>query len=192
MSPEVLARACEPFFTTKGPGKGSGLGLSQAYGLLRQSGGDLAIDSAPGRGTTVSLYLPRSRARPNEALATNPVETTRRVRPLRVLVVEDQPDVREVLVANLAAFGYRILESSSGEAGLGIIDSDPLIDLLIADYAMAGMNGVELVRWARSKRPGLPVVMMTGFVDISRIESQIDEVELLKKPYRRVELAAAI
>jgi CheY-like chemotaxis protein len=117
---------------------------------------------------------------------------THRGRPLRVLVVDDQKDVREVLVANLEAFGYRVLEASSGEAGLAIIDGDPAIDLLIADYAMAGMNGVELVRWARTKRPGLPAVMMTGFVDISRIESQIDEVELMKKPYRRARLAAVI
>jgi CheY-like chemotaxis protein len=193
MPPAVLERACEPFFTTKEPGKGSGLGLSQAYGVARQSGGDIVIDSEVGKGTTVEIYLPRSRVK---SLARAPhqqsTEAATDHRGVTILVVDDQPDVRDVAVAHLEALGYHVVYAENGGAALEAIRDCGAIDLLIADFAMAEMNGVELARAARERRPDLPVVIMTGYTDIGAIDPQIPDALVLKKPCRLSELAETV
>ena len=192
MPAPVLARACEPFFTTKGPGKGSGLGLSQAFGVARQSGGDISISSTVGEGTTVAIYLPRSVAKPLPSRGSRRIAEPTAKRGITVLVAEDQPDVREVAVAHLEALGYQVVQAANGRTALGLIGDGTEIDLMIADYAMAEMNGIELAEAARARRPDLPIVIMTGYSDISAIDAQIPNALLLKKPYRLADLAASV
>jgi PAS domain S-box-containing protein len=191
MSEEVLARACEPFYTTKEIGRGSGLGLSQVYGVAQQSGGGLRIKSTLARGTTVEVYLPRSRA---------PGETAERQSWERwpslaargtVLVVDDQDDVREVAVAQLEALGFRVAHAGNGKVALELLAKGG-IDVLMADYAMPGMSGLELARVARKRQPSLPVLLMSGYVETARIDHQVEGARLVKKPYRLAELVDAI
>jgi PAS domain S-box-containing protein len=193
MSDAVLARACEPFFTTKGPGKGSGLGLAQVYGFARQSGGGLVIDSALGKGTTVKVYLPRGQALEREATrGATATPQTSDGRTLTILVVDDQSDVREVVAAYLETLGFQVAHAATGRTALGLIGDGSTVDALIIDYAMAEINGIELAQAARAKRPDLPIVMMTGYSDVSGIDAQIPHTELLKKPFRINELASSI
>ena len=193
MPAAVLDRACEPFFTTKQPGKGSGLGLSQCYGIARQSGGDIVIDSAVGQGTTVEVYLPRCAAGivPRPA-AVRFATTAAEPRSATILVVDDEADVREVAVAHLQELGYQVIQAAHGGAALRLIGDHPGIDLLIADYAMAEMNGIELAQAVRERCPDLPIVIMTGYSDVSAIDPQLLDMPMLKKPYRIAELAATV
>jgi PAS domain S-box-containing protein len=194
MSAEVLARACEPFFTTKEPGKGSGLGLAQVYGLARQSGGSLRIDSAVGKGTTVALYLPRSReaAQPARELRSDSRTAAGRRR-ARILVVDDHEEVREVIAAHLDALGYQSVQAATGRTALAILGGNcAAFDLLIADYAMPEMSGIELARAVRELCPDLPAVIVTGYADIARLEGQSDRAILLHKPFRMNELGATV
>ncbi|HEV2552112.1 MAG TPA: PAS domain S-box protein [Stellaceae bacterium] len=191
MSEEVLARACEPFYTTKEIGRGSGLGLSQVYGVAQQSGGGLRIKSTLGRGTTVEVYLPRSRVPGENAERQSwerwPSLATRGT----VLVVDDQDDVREVVVAQLEALGFRVAHAANGKAALELLAKGG-IDLLMADYAMPGMSGLELARTARKRQPRLPVLLMSGYVETVRLDRQVEGARLVKKPYRLAELVEAI
>ena len=194
MSDAVLARACEPFFTTKDVGKGSGLGLAQVYGVAQQSGGGLKISSAPGRGTTVDVYLPRSLARP-ESIPALPDS-----RPLRaggggatILVVDDEDDVREVAAAQLEALGHRVVRARDGSAALDLLAGRRTgVDLLIADYAMPGMSGLELARAALARHPELPVIIVTGYADAESLNGMLDGAALLKKPYTVGELGSVV
>jgi PAS domain S-box-containing protein len=194
MSPDVLARACEPFFTTKEPGKGSGLGLAQVYGLAQQSGGGLRITSTAGKGTSVAVYLPRSLAEPLKSPERPPAAghegLTRRA---RVLVVDDNEDVRDVIVAYLDVLGYRALQAASGQDALELLEGGVgTVDLLMADYAMPGMSGTELARAVRGKWPELPVIVITGYADATGLDDQFDQAILLRKPFRINELGTAI
>jgi PAS domain S-box-containing protein len=193
MSEAVLARACEPFFTTKELGKGSGLGLAQVYGFARQSGGGLVIDSAVGEGTTVSVYLPRGQALDVRAAhdGTGSLRTPGG-RALTILVVDDQSDVREVVAAYLETLGFQVVHAATGRTALGLLGEGSTVDGLVVDYAMAEINGIELAQAARAKCPDLPVVIMTGYSDISGIDAQIPDAELLKKPFRINELASSV
>jgi PAS domain S-box-containing protein len=193
MSEEVLARACEPFYTTKEPGKGSGLGLAQVYGVARQSGGGIRIKSAVGKGTTVEVYLPRSVAKP-EAMVFRDGSAPEAAVGSRatVLVVDDQEDVREVAAAHLEALGYQVVQAARGQTALDLLKDGKAVGLLIADYAMPGMSGIELARAARAKRPDLPIIILTGYVDTAGLDGQIDDAILLKKPYRLNELAVTV
>ena len=194
MSPDVLAHACEPFFTTKEPGKGSGLGLAQVYGLARQSGGALRITSAVGEGTTVELLLPRSTeaARP----AAEPAESTApgtAARPTRILVVDDHDEVREIVAAHLDTLGYEAVEASGGHAALALLRGNcDAFDLLIADFAMPGMGGIELVRAARVLCPELAVLVLTGYADIAGREREFGEAVVMHKPFRMRDLGAKV
>jgi PAS domain S-box-containing protein len=193
MTPEILARACEPFFTTKEPGKGSGLGLAQVYGVARQSGGGLRLKSAVGTGTTVELYLPRSLAQVMPAAESRKASVTPVCgRRTRVLVVDDNEEVREVIVAYLDALDCPAMQAASGRTALEFLADNPgAIDLLMADYAMPGMSGIELVQAVRAKCPALPAIIVTGYADTRGFDSGADAI-LLKKPFRMNDLAATV
>ena len=194
MTPDVMARACEPFFTTKEAGKGSGLGLAQVYGVLTQSGGGLRIDSVPGEGTTITLYLPRSRAVPAQAAADERATARRRPSGQRcALVVDDHEDVREVIAAYLDRLGYAVVEAANARVAVELMRTDSNgIDLLITDFAMPGMSGLELVRAARASRPGLPVLVVTGYAETADIAADGAHMTVLMKPFRMEALAAAV
>ena len=187
MGPEVKARVFEPFFTTKEVGKGSGLGLAQVYGFSRQSSGSVEIESAPGQGTAVSLFLPRT-VKPVAAPAKERSLDTARGAGRRLLLVEDDPIVGSMVAAALDEMGYAVLRAGNAEEALVLLNDRALrIDILFSDVVMPGaMNGIDLAHTARRLRPGLPVVLTTGYSeDIARI----DGVRVLPKPYRVGELA---
>jgi signal transduction histidine kinase/ActR/RegA family two-component response regulator len=200
MDAATLARATEPFFTTKGPGQGTGLGLAMAKGFAEQSGGGIAIESRPGRGTTVTLWLPRSVASEHEILpppSAEPVPAGEAPAP-RVLLVDDEVVVREALAAELADRGWRITQASDGPGALTLMETTPGgFDLLVTDLAMPGMSGLALLREARRRRPGLPAVLLTGLVgDGAAAQSALAEAmgsgpfALLRKPLDAQDLAA--
>jgi PAS domain S-box-containing protein len=191
MAPDVLARALEPFFTTKGPGKGSGLGLSMVYGFVKQSGGAMTIESQLGYGTRVTLQLPQAPAPRSGA--------TERERPAKssggetVLVVEDEPDVRGIAVAFLRSLGYSSLVAATAEEALGLLHGGVRIELLFSDVVLgSGMTGVDLAREARRLRPGLPVLLASGYEHAMLDGEAHDSLDLLRKPYSRVDFANAI
>ena len=194
MSDEVKERAFEPFFTTKGAGRGTGLGLSTVYGFVKQSKGSVAIDSAPGAGTTVTLYIPQAReAASGPELAS---ELSHAVpADLAVLLVEDDPEVRAVVRSFLDALGCRVSVASSAEQALTLLDTQPDFDLLLSDIALgAGMRGTELAALAQARLPALDVLLMSGF-SAELVEADHGAPrhwELLQKPYSRDELARAI
>jgi CheY-like chemotaxis protein len=189
MTDEVRAHACEPFFTTKGLGSGTGLGLSQVHGFACQSGGTVRIVSAPGCGTTVEILLPRGRtAEPGQNLLGAPEA---RAGLQTVLVVDDDPDVRETTVAGLEDCGYHVLEAAGGAQCLRLLESEA-VDLMVVDYAMPSMNGAELVRIARRTHPGLKVLFMTGYADIDALRSFAEPQDILRKPFRLAALAEQV
>jgi PAS domain S-box-containing protein len=195
MPPEVRERIFEPFYTTKPPGKGSGLGLSMVYGFMKQSGGHITVYSEPGKGTSFKLFLPRAIV-PGEvtdkAPAAQPIApSSRKV----VLAVDDNPSVRATVVANLNDLGYRVLEADGPVAALAHLDGPEPIDLLFTDVVMpGGTNGKQLATLARTRRPGLRVLFTSGFSGtFLGGESELDEADrLLSKPYRKSELARAV
>ena len=164
MPPDVIARAFDPFFTTKPLGQGTGLGLSMIYGFAKQSEGNVKIYSEAGQGTTVKLYLPRYHGEV-EALAEVRGEAPRAERGETVLVVEDDPTVRSLVIEVLHELGYRTLEAGDGTAGLRHLQSDAHIDLLVTDVGLPGLNGRQLADQARLVRPALKVLFMTGYAE---------------------------
>ncbi|MGR4870459.1 PAS domain S-box protein [Variovorax sp. LARHSF232] len=191
MPETVRERAFEPFFTTKEAGRGTGLGLSTVYGFATQSGGTVALDSSPGAGTSVTLYLPRVDA---PAAIGTPPEGARpgRVPPgLRVLLVEDDTEVRQVVQAFLAAMACEVIDCASADDALAVLDSDTPVHLLLSDIVLgAGMRGTELAEVARAQLPGLPVLLMSGYS--SDLLEGPHEWELLSKPYTRADLERAM
>jgi CheY-like chemotaxis protein len=190
MDAEVAARAFDPFFTTKGVGKGTGLGLSQVYGMARQAGGIAQIKSEPGRGTTVSIFLPltdaalRARARQTEDVDLPGARAT-------ILVIDDDSDVRRFLSDSLDSFGYAVLQANDGLSGLDIAAS-AMPDLVILDYAMPGMTGAEVAQQLRISRPGLPVIFASGYAETSALDSVGEKAVVLRKPFRVRELHEAV
>ncbi|HYF84782.1 PAS domain S-box protein, partial [Azospirillum sp.] len=187
MDGETLARAVEPFFSTKGIGKGTGLGLSMVHGLAVQSGGAFRLSSVPGQGTVVELWLPK---------ATTPVQATELppapvvdVSPAVVLVVDDDALIAMSTVDMLADLGHTVLEASSGTEALELLRSGQAVDLMLTDYAMPGMTGVELARAARAMAPDLPVLLATGYADLP--EGVVADLPRLAKPYTQNQLAVA-
>ena len=190
MTEEVLRRAVEPFFTTKGPGKGSGLGLSMVHGVATQSGGGLHIESWVGRGTAVSVYLPRARRASSarqERKARSPVGHEHAT----VLVVDDDADVREVALSCLESLGYRVIAAENGPAALELLARGSQVDLLLADMAMPGMNGVELIKEVRERHHGLRAMLVTGYADTGAFSPSEGDF-VLQKPYRLERLAEAV
>jgi signal transduction histidine kinase/CheY-like chemotaxis protein len=193
MTPDVLARAFDPFFTTKEVGRGSGLGLSQVYGFVKTAGGHVKIDSQPGVGTTVTLYLPQSGDR--NLLSPAEAETASLPRSSRggtILVVEDDEAVRTVTTESLTELGYLVVTAGSAAQALEIIESCQPIDLLFSDVIIAGgMNGAELAMRARHIRKDLKVLLTSGYTAAALcLDHGLPEnLEVVAKPYRREELA---
>jgi len=193
MPPEVAARALEPFFTTKEVGKGTGLGLAQVYGFARQSGGGVRIDSRPGEGSTVSLFLPVSDA---DESAPEP-QAPRDERPLErgklVLLVEDDAGVRTVAENLLLELGCQVITAEDAAAALRILRTTPQIELLLTDVVMpGGMSGVDLAGEARRLRPELKVLLSTGYASDKLDEESRRTWEVLPKPYQADELSQAV
>ncbi|HEX2940478.1 MAG TPA: ATP-binding protein [Rhodopila sp.] len=187
MTAAVRAKAFDPFFTTKPVGMGTGLGLSMVYGFVRQSGGQVQINSAPGQGTEVTLYLPRNSGSPEASCShPAPAEAVRPVDGRIVLVVEDEPTVRMLVTEVLENLGCGVLVASDGQAGLAILRSDAKVDLLISDVGLPGnMNGRQMVDAARLVRPGLRILFITGYaeqavLDTGRLEPGM---HIMTKPF---------
>jgi len=201
MTPAVLDRVFEPFFTTKEVGKGSGLGLPQVLGVAQQLGGGVRIDTRPGRGTDVRVYLPRVAA---GLIPTGipPGRTAEAAQPRRspghgaegtILLVDDDSDVRAVSAEMLRGAGHAVIEASSGAAALERLEHEgDRIDLMVVDAAMPGMTGFELAKRARRERSGLPVMFMTGFADAPMLAEDAGQDAILRKPFHEGELAAMV
>jgi signal transduction histidine kinase/ActR/RegA family two-component response regulator len=193
MSAEVKARAFDPFFTTKGPGAGSGLGLSQVYGMARQSGGSVVIDSTPGQGTRLTLSLPRASAddsadpAPADDLPELPVAGTPNE---FILVVDDDHAVRQVTVEMAHDLGCEVAQASGGEQALALIDKlSPPPKLILLDYAMPGMNGLQLARALRERGVTAPIALVTGYAELSEADIAAGQLAgLLRKPFTIREL----
>jgi CheY-like chemotaxis protein len=199
MDEATLARVSEPFFTTKPVGRGTGLGLAMARGFADQSGGALRIESRPGEGTSVTLWLP---AAPDAgasagARAGKPQAGSGAYQPEAtvVLLVDDEPLVREVLCAGLEDGGFTVIAASGGSAALHRLDEEPDIDVLITDLAMAEMDGMALIGQARQRRPTLPAILLTGFAEASpaaMADAASGRFVMLRKPASVEQIAGAI
>jgi hypothetical protein len=191
MSKEVAAKAFEPFFTTKPKGRGTGLGLASVYGIVTQLGGTVEIESEPGVGTAISLFFPAS----EDAIAHKPVEapeSAMKGRGETVLVVDDEPGVRELTVRTLATHGYRVIEKkNAGEALLVLHRQDRRIDLLLTDIVMPVLSGIDLAVEAKRIRPGIKVLYVSGSAEDLLVERTSDfdaayiRKRLLPKPFTR-------
>jgi PAS domain S-box-containing protein len=203
MPPDVQARAFEPFFTTKEVGSGSGLGLPQVYGFAVQSRGTVRIDSVPGEGTTVALMLPRASAPASRASA-SPAAAPRRAGDAEaelppaapgttVLLVEDDDRVAELAAEMLLQLGYGYTRVRTGHAALSVLASGQRVDVVFSDVLMpGGMNGAELAEEVRRRRPGLPIVLATGFDGEAIAQARAEDLPLLRKPYRLDTLAQTL
>lgn len=193
MDPETAARAFEPFFTTKPLGQGTGLGLSMVYGFARQSGGFAELETRPGKGTTVRIFLPRHEDVPAAASDRLPAAPWPECRET-ILVVEDEPDVRDLIVDVLRDLGYQVLEAADGTAGLETFKSNPAIGLLLTDIGLPGLNGRQLADAARSLRPDLKILFMTGYAHnlASSDEFVSQGTELITKPFRVDQIAKRV
>jgi len=189
MPPDVLAHAFEPFFTTKAHGKGTGLGLAQLYGFARQSGGIAKIQSEVGHGTTVSIFLPRTHERvTHNAQSQSRTHPTRRA---RILVLDDDDDVRTVTCESIRELGYEVVAVGNAAEALKRLAGEHF-DLLITDVAMPGMTGVEVARHLRSEGNTIPIVFSSGYADVQSFGEELSEEVILRKPFRLTDIAARI
>ncbi|MCH2242514.1 MAG: response regulator, partial [Aquabacterium sp.] len=196
MSEEVRARAIDPFFTTKPLGQGTGLGLSMVYGFVKQSRGHLRLDSEPGQGTTVRLYLPRAQAaveqpaEPGAAQAPAPAAQVTQ----SVLVVEDDPGVRMLIVEVLHRLGHQVSEAADGQAALPLLQRLRRLDLLISDVGLPGLNGRQLADLARQAWPQLPVLFVSGYAEQAALRSGFlgPGMDLIAKPFSLDVLTAKV
>ncbi|MDR6233354.1 hybrid sensor histidine kinase/response regulator [Pseudomonas oryzihabitans] len=196
MDADTLKRACEPFFTTKPCGRGTGLGLSMIYGFVRQSGGQVEIHSVLGEGTCISLYLPRLLAQPAEAATVDDAEgpVLPEVSGDCALIVEEEREVRVIISDALAELGYTPLAVSDSATAVALIGSGSLrIDLLVTSLGLAGLDGRQLAEQARATTPGLPVLYLSGQADPASLPELAEEgVELIGKPFGLEELARCV
>ena len=198
----TLARVCEPFFTTKGVGKGSGLGLSMVQGFARQSGGELLIESWPGAGTRVAIWLPRATLSeagqdrnghrdsvgPRNQLAVRKPQGSG-----RVLLVDDDASVRELMAEVLEGAGFKVLQAGNGEEGLAMLRAPGgRFDVLVTDYAMPGMTGGELMAAVRRERPHFPGLVITGYAETAQLGEVPNGCRVLHKPFKTDDLVVGL
>jgi signal transduction histidine kinase len=193
MSPDVIKRIFEPFFTTKPPGKGTGLGLSQVYGFVKQSGGEVEVDSTEGAGTQFRIYLPSSAAQPEQDIVA-PTQRDGAARPLSILLAEDDPSVAAVTEMMLVDLGHTVQRAANADEALRILWSEAEFDVLFSDVVMpGGMNGVELAKQAVAQRPLLKVLLTSGYAGESLDEWLSQGAwPFLRKPFLSTELAEAL
>ncbi len=191
MTPEVQAKAFEPFFTTKGPGAGSGLGLSQVFGTARQSGGDVQIESELGKGTTVSVYLPRAKVAVERAAIAPVVASGARNGSATVLLVDDDEAVRATTADVLVGLGYAVHQAADGPSALELLNHAETVDVLLTDVVMPGMSGPELARHVLVVRPGLPIIFISGYAEPEGLAGE-SLGRLVRKPFRAAELQEKI
>jgi signal transduction histidine kinase/CheY-like chemotaxis protein len=192
MDPETKARAFDPFFSTKGPGRGTGLGLAVVHGIVQQLGGSVSLDSTPGRGTAFRIVLPVSRSEPAAAAPQEAPRIAVAPEGRIVLLVEDDETVRRVAKRSLERSGYRVLAVGDGEDALRMAAATPRIDVLVTDVVMPGMSGPRLADHLRAARPGLPVLYMSGFSRDLPESLQPPQGSLLYKPFTPERLAARV
>ena len=195
IAPNLLGKVFDPFFTTKPLGQGTGLGLSQVYGFAKQSGGHATLASTLGEGTKVEMYFPAmpapTDASPDTRGADGAARSDRPRGSRKILVVEDDADVRRVIVESLVLLGYTVAEAADGSAGLAAIAAS-VPDLLVVDYAMPGMNGAELIEKARALVGELPVILATGYADMAEVGRLLGTRSILIKPFDISTLADAV
>jgi signal transduction histidine kinase/ActR/RegA family two-component response regulator len=196
MTPEVQARVFEPFFTTKDIGKGSGLGLAQVHGFAQQSGGKVEIESAVGRGTTISLLLPRSPNRPpsdQHHLVDLHVARRRVEAAGTILLVEDEDEVAALVAEMLDELGFQVVRAATAAAALGALANGRSVDLVFSDIMMpGGMNGVELAKEIQLRRSDLPILLTSGYSEATKQAAEAQGIKILRKPYQLAELEKAI
>ena len=196
IAPEILERVFEPFFTTKEIGRGSGLGLSQVLGVAQQLGGGVEIDTRLGKGTVFKIYLPRARemeAISSETAQTGNLESAGAESSAVILLVDDDADVRTVAAAMLRDFGHEVIEVDTGAAALERLEREgDRIELVIADFAMPGLNGADVARNARQNRPDLPILFITGVAEMVALAMNVAPDEILQKPFRGPELRSKV
>jgi CheY-like chemotaxis protein len=188
MTEEVRRRAFEPFFTTKDIYKGTGLGLSMVYACAHQSGGTVTIDSEIGRGTTVTIYLPRAPRRTADAEEADERSRWNAGPPSRILVVDDNSAVRAITATMMRTLGHDAVEAAGGEEALDLLEHDRQFDLMIVDLAMPNMLGDEFAARARELIAGVPTLFVTGYAEPGRMRRRPED-GILKKPFRRIQLA---
>ena len=194
---DILSKVVEPFFTTKPVGKGTGLGLSTVYGFMKQSGGALRIDSVVGRGTSMELWLPRSMEQPEENIAESQGEriviaSGRRPLP-SLLLIDDSSGLRQLTAESLRQHGFAVTCASGGAEALAIIERTPHdFDVIVTDFAMPLVSGVDVIRFARNLRSNWPAVMITGYADAEAIANRPEDVPLINKPFQERELIESI
>jgi signal transduction histidine kinase len=191
MTPEVADRAFEPFFTTKPRGQGTGLGLATVYGVVRQHGGHARLTTAPGKGTRFDLFLPATDEVPAPATAPAPRGSLAARGGETVLVVDDEPAIRRVVNAVLGKLGYRVVEAGSGEEALALLDHGLQVHALLSDVVMPGLRGADLAAAFRARRPGRPVLLMSGYADGGQGEPGLADA-FLAKPLTPDGLARAL
>jgi CheY-like chemotaxis protein len=203
---DMLGKVIEPFFTTKPVGKGTGLGLSSVYGFAKQSGGTLRIDSEVGRGTLVEIWLPRSRdvddvaAKEAFALDAHPFANASADRLAisgeqlpTVLLVDDSQSLRELTAMSLRQSGFDVTSVSGGAQALAAIEKEPnRFDVIVTDFAMPLVSGIDVIRFARSLRADWPALIVTGYADAEKISDRPHDVPLITKPFEAAHLVAAI
>jgi CheY-like chemotaxis protein len=194
---DLLSKVVEPFFTTKPVGKGTGLGLSTVYGFMKQSGGALRIDSVVGRGSSMELWLPRSAEAPAAGTAESDeerilVETAGKALP-SLLLIDDSGALRQLTAESLRQHGFPVTCAAGGAEALSIIERAPHdFDVIVTDFAMPLVSGVEVIRFARNIRSNWPAVIITGYADAEALSKRPPDVPLLNKPFRERELIESI
>jgi len=195
IAPDILEKVIEPFFTTKPVGKGTGLGLSTVYGFMKQSGGSLRIDSAPGRGTAMELWLPRSfdnSFNDNAASNEEPVTYSGKETP-SVLLIDDSSVLRQLTAESLRRRGFPVTCASGGAEALAAIERAPHdFDVIVTDFAMPLITGIDVIRFARNLRGDWPAVIVTGYAEADTISDRPSDVPLLSKPFREKDLIEGI